>query len=375
VHHTADVERALDSYRDRVGTPWRELPTPALVLDRGLLEANIAEMQRRSAGGAALRPHAKTHKSPEISQLQIAAGAIGITTATAWEALALARAGVTDLLLANEVYGAARHAALTESASLTRVTVAVDDAGNADDLAAAARAAGVELGAVVDVDVDLGRCGVRSTAEAVELATHIAGLDGLELRGVMGYDGQVSLEPDAAVRAAIGARTSATVRTAVDAIVAAGLPVGIVTGGGSAHWATTGRDPLFTELQAGSYVFNDTGHLPALPDLPVSLHLLATVVSRKGRTVVLDSGRKALGTVDPYPPQVEGLPGPLVMFAEEHLVIESDAEARPGDTVRLVTTYAPAAVALHEVYHVVEGDVVTDVWPVLVRACGREGAR
>jgi D-serine deaminase-like pyridoxal phosphate-dependent protein len=375
VRHTADVERVLDAYRDRIGMPWRELPTPALVLDRAVLEANIAEMQRRSEGGAALRPHAKTHKSAEISQLQIAAGAIGITTATAWEALALARAGVTDLLVANEVYGAARLAALAEGAGLTRVTVAVDEPANADALAAAARAAGVELGAVVDVDVDLGRCGVRSPAEAAALAAHVAGLDGLELRGVMAYDGQVSLEPDAAVRAAVAERTHAIARAAIDAIVAAGHDVGIVTGGGSAHWATTGRDPLYTELQAGSYVFNDTGHRPALPDIPVSLHLLATVVSHKGRTIVLDAGRKALGTVDPYPPEVEGLPGTLAMFAEEHLVLASDAEAAPGDAVRIVSTYAPAAVALHEVYHVVEGDLVTDVWPVLVRASGREGAR
>jgi D-serine deaminase-like pyridoxal phosphate-dependent protein len=375
VRHAADVERVLDAYRGRIGTPWRDLPTPALVLDRALLEANVAEMQRRSAGGAALRPHAKTHKSPEIARLQLAAGAIGITTATAWEALALARAGVTDLLVANEVYGAARIAALAEAAALTRVTVAVDDAGNAGALAARASAAGVELGAVVDVDVDLGRCGVRSPREAAALATHVAGLDGLELRGVMAYDGQVSLEPDAAVRAAIAERTSAIARAAIDAIVAAGLDVDIVTGGGTAHWATTGRDPLFTELQAGSYVFNDTGHLPVVPELPVSLHVLATVVSHKGRTVVLDAGRKALGTVQPRPPEVDGVPGRLAMFAEEHLVLESDAGVHPGDTVRIVTSYAPAAVALHEVYHVVEGDLVTEVWPVLVRASGREGAR
>jgi D-serine deaminase-like pyridoxal phosphate-dependent protein len=365
----------LDGYRDRIGMSWRALPTPSLVLDRALLDANVAELQRRSAGGAALRPHAKTHKSPEIARRQLAAGAIGITTATAWEALALARAGVTDLLVANEVYGAAQHAALVETAALTRVTVAVDDAGNADGLAAAARAGGVELGAVVDVDVGLGRCGVRDAAAAAALAAHVAGLDGLELRGVMAYDGRVSLEPDSEVRATLGEAASAIARAAVEAIAAAGHAVGIVTGGGSAHWSTTGRDPLFTELQAGSYVFNDTGHRPALPDLPVSLHVLATVVSRRDDTIVLDAGRKALGTIEPRRPEIEGVDAQSVRISEEHLVVMGATDLRPGDATRLVTSYAPAAVTLHEVYHVVDGDLVTDVWPVLVRACGREGAR
>ena len=193
----------------------------------------------------------------------------------------------------------------------------------------------------------------------------------------MAYDGRVSLEPDAGrACSAIGERASAAARR--PPWTRSSRPAtrsAIVTGGGSAHWATTGRDPLFTELQAGSYVFNDTGHRPALPDFPVSLHVLATVVSRTDGTIVLDAGRKALGTDGPRPPEVEGVPGAPVMFSEEHLVLAGDADVRCGDTVRIVTSYAPAAVTLHEVYHVVDGDLVTDVWPVLVRACGREGAR
>ena len=172
--HTDDIERTLDSYRDRIGLPVEDVATPALVLDVEALERNIAAMEQRTAGGAALRPHAKAHKSAEIAGLQLRAGASGIMTATAWEALALARAGVTDILVGNVVRGAARCAAVAGAARHTGTTVLIDDAGNADELAAAARHAGVELDVLVDVDVGQHRTGARTPGEAVELARHVA---------------------------------------------------------------------------------------------------------------------------------------------------------------------------------------------------------
>ncbi len=159
------------------------------------------------------------------------------------------------------------------------------------------------------------------------------------------------------------------------AIEAAGLTVEVVSGGGTGTWDTTGRARRVTELQAGSYVFMDTLHLAVVPDLEVSLVVLATVISRSGSTVVLDSGRKALGRAEPVAPRVERLPGELRMLSEEHFVIESAGEARVGSTVRVVTTYAPSAVTMHEVFHVVDDGVVVDIWPVLARGAGREGAR
>ena len=119
IAHQADVERVLDSYRTRIGRPDGELATPSLVLDRQALGRNISELERRLAGGARLRPQVKTHKSPEIARLPLDAGAIGITVATAWEALALARAGIDDLLVANEIWGNERHSALVEAATHT----------------------------------------------------------------------------------------------------------------------------------------------------------------------------------------------------------------------------------------------------------------
>src|SRR5437764_9735568 len=151
----------LEAYRSSIGRRWRDLATPALILDRQVLVRNIATMAARLPGPARLRPHAKSHKCAQIARLQLDAGAIGLTTATVWEAAALSRAGVPDLLIANEVVGGEKIEALAETARAARVTVAVDDAGNAGTLAAAAREAGSEIGVLVDVDVGMGRCGVR----------------------------------------------------------------------------------------------------------------------------------------------------------------------------------------------------------------------
>jgi D-serine deaminase-like pyridoxal phosphate-dependent protein len=120
----------------------------------------------------------------------------------------------------------------------------------------------------------------------------------------------------------------------------------------------------------------DAAHWRQLPDPEASLRVLATVLTRKGQTVVLDAGRKTLGTIDPVPPTIRDVPGPIRMFHEEHLAIESTVQApRPGAVVEIVPSYAPAAVTLHEVYHLVEQGRVIDVWPVLARSGGREGAR
>lgn len=373
--HDDEVERLLESYRGRIGAEVGELATPALLLDLAAAERNIAAMQERMRGGAALRPHAKTHKSPELAARQIRAGAIGIMTATVWEAVALARAGVSDVMVANVVRGAEKCAAVAEVAGLTRTTVVIDDAGNADELDAAAGRAGVALDVLVELDVGQHRTGVRSPDEALSVARHVAGKPRLRLRGVHGYEGNVSLVQDGEERRR-GAAEAADIRAAcAEAIRGDGLTVDVVSGGGTGMWDSTGLDPRVTEIHPGSYVFMDTSHWCQVPDPEPALFVLATVLSRKGSTVVLDSGRKSLGTVDPVPPVVRDVPGPVTIFHEEHLAVECDAGPLPGSTVTIIPSYAPAAVTLHEVYHVIADGRVADIWPVLARGGGREGAR
>src|SRR5206468_12804717 len=135
------------------------------------------------------RPHAKSHKCAQIARMQVEAGAVGITAATVWEAVTLVRAGIEDVLIANEVVGEEKIRQLALAAQNARITVAVDDERHARALSAAAGAAGSEIGVLVDVDVGMDRCGVRNREEALRLAEQLSRLPGLRLRGVMGYEG------------------------------------------------------------------------------------------------------------------------------------------------------------------------------------------
>ena len=211
-----------------------ELPSPALLLDLPALERNIAAMASWvAANGVAVRPHAKVHKCLEIARRQLAAGAIGLTVATVYEAEAMLEAGPPEILVANEVVGDDHLRRLADVARRTVVVVAADDPANAQQLSASARAAGVELRVLVDVDVGMGRCGVRSVGEAVALADEIRALPGLRLAGVMGYEGHVVLEPEPEVRAAAAGAAMDRLAEAVTAIRAAGHEVEIVSAGGT----------------------------------------------------------------------------------------------------------------------------------------------
>src|SRR6516162_1198936 len=167
--------------RDAIGRSRHELTTPALLLDLPVVRRNITRMAARTRGPTRLRPHVKSHKSTEIARLQIEAGAIGLTAATVWEAAAMAAAGMDDLLIANEVVGEEKIRHLAEITRTTRVMVAVDHVRNAADLSTAAVAVGTRIGVLIDVDVGLQRCGVRTDQEAQALGEQIRELPGLHL--------------------------------------------------------------------------------------------------------------------------------------------------------------------------------------------------
>ena len=161
-------------YATSIGQHRAELVTPALVLDLPAAKRNIAKMGAAIATmPAEIRPHIKVHKSPELSRLQVEAGAIGLSVATVWEAVVLARSGLDHLFVVNTVAGAAKIRTLAELAQDADIMVAVDDADNAADLASAARAAGSELGVMIEIDTGMDRCGVDDPEAALALARRI----------------------------------------------------------------------------------------------------------------------------------------------------------------------------------------------------------
>ncbi len=298
--------RRLDAARRMVGAPRDAPATPALLLDLPRVDRNIAEMARRmDTLPAALRPHAKVHKSPILARRQIAAGAIGITTANVWEASALLDDGIDGVLIANQVVGPVKAAELARSAGLGQVLVAVDDASNVDQLAAAARDAGTEIGVLVELDVGLHRAGVRGIEPAVELGAHVTRQAGLRLAGLLGYEGHCMLEPDRALRISKAHASNDLLIAAADAFGRAGLCTDVVAAGGLGTWDITGANPRITEIHAGTYVFMDAFHARLVPGFEVALTVLGTVMSRSGDTAVLDCGRKAFG-LDRGLPEIVG---------------------------------------------------------------------
>ena len=310
------------------------------------------------------------HKCAELARLQLDAGAIGVTTATVAEAVAMAEAGVPDVLVASEVVSPVAIARLAEAARTARIRVAVDDAGVLAATGRAAVGAGVELGVLVDVDVGLDRGGARSTEEALRLAELAAATDGVSFDGLMGYEGHCASEPDAALRARRGARARwrASPRSPTRAAARASTS-SVVSAGATGTFEVTGAAPGVTEVQAGSYVLMDRFHAPLVDGFGFALTVMATVIGRHGDLLVLDAGRKAVD--DEPPPARAARPARHARVhprgARRASATTGEAPGAVGDRVHIVPGYAPTTVNLFGAYHVVEDGRVVDVWPVLAR--------
>lgn len=332
-----------------------ELRTPALLVDAGALDHNLATMAR-ALPGPRLRPHVKAHKTTELARRQAAHGHRAFTCATIREVEGMAAAGLgEDLLLANEVLDARRLGALADTA---RVTVAVDSV----ETVAAAAAGGVRE-VIVDVNVGLPRCGC-APADAGRIADE-ARSRGLGVRGVMGYEGHLMLVADEAERARLTAECMALLARA-----AADVGGDVVSAGGTGTYAD---NTVATEIQAGSYALMDTAYgAVGLPFRP-ALTVLATVVSAAPPSseiqppwVVADVGLKSLGMDHGNP----AIPGSTVWFcSDEHTTFAPDEprSLKVGDRVRVLPAHVDPTVALHERMHVVDGDEVLETWPVDLR--------
>lgn len=360
-------------YRSAIGRSRHDLTTPALILDLDVARRNIVKMaDYMRTVPAKLRPHIKVHKSPELGRMQMEAGAaVGLTTATVWEAVVMVRGGIDDILIANEVVGEEKIQALAELARDAHMTVAIDNAQNAEDLSAAALKAGSTLGVLIDLDVGMERCGVRNKEDALQLAEQVSKQRGLGFEGMMGYEGHCMLEPDPELRVQKAHAAMDKLMEAVDFLAQAGFKSKVISGGGTGTYNITGANPRLTELQAGSYVVMDAFHAQLVPGFPVALTVLGTVISRQGSRVVLDTGRKTVGS-ELGLPRLKDVPASTASIAEEHLLVDVEPgyPLKVGDRVEVVSGYGPTTVNLHDVYYVVENDVVTDIWPIRARGAG-----
>ena len=348
-----------------------EIPTPALVLDLAALDRNIRRMAAFFADGPCrLRPHVKAHKTPEIARRQLAAGGcVGLTCATVAEAEAVA-ALTDDLLIANEVIGEARCARAAALARDRSVTVAVDSPAGLEQISRAAREAGVTVGVLIDVDVGQERCGVAPGREALDLARRAARTPGARLRGVMGYEGHAQPLRDRDERRSTARNAMRRLAATADLLRTSGLPCDVVSGGGTGTYDISGRAEGVTEIQAGSYALMDTDYAHVGVPFEQAFTVLGTVISRPvpGRCVA-DCGHKS-ATKDHGFPSVRGIDGAMITaLNDEHAVIAIPPETRLeiGGRIHLVPSHTDPTVNLHDVFYVVEGERVLDVWPIAAR--------
>lgn len=367
----------------RVGDPVDAIDTPALVIDLDAFERNLDRMARFAHDtGIRVRPHAKTHKSPAVAHAQMHRGAIGQCCQKVGEAEVLVHGGIANVLVSNQVVGAAKLARLAALARHAWIGVCADDPAQVKAYGEAARRAQVDLHVLVEIDVGAARCGVAPGKPAVELAKLIADTPGLSFEGLQAYHGSAQhirghRERQAAIRTAAQA-----VQTTAEALGAAGLDCRTIGGAGTGSFRFETETGLWNELQPGSYCFMDADYARNLDEggeekaeFEHALFVASTVMSAAapGRAVV-DAGHKA-SAIDSGLPRVWKLADTSYAgAADEHGKLSLGAGARKlglGDRVWLVPGHVDPTVNLHDWYVGVrgglEGGIVECLWPVAAR--------
>ena len=361
----------------RVGDSVDAIDTPALVVDLDPFERNLDLMANAVRGaGIALRPHAKSHKCPDIALLQQERGAVGICCQKVAEAEAFVAAGIRDVLVTNEIVGAVKQARLARLARGAKIGVLADDAACVLGLGVAARSAAVTLDVLVEVDVGAHRCGVAPGAPSLAIAQAIARTPGLAFRGIHAYHGGAQHLRSPAERRSAIAQAVDFARETKAIIEAAGIRCATVTGAGTGTWQHERDSGVYTEIQPGSYVFMDADyHRNALAKdehhFEQSLYVLAAVMSAPTRNrAIVDAGLKAFA-FDSGPPLVYGARGlEYVKASDEHGVLTVAPEATPpvpGDRVWLIPGHCDPTVNLYDWIVGVRGSRVECLWPVAAR--------
>lgn len=355
-----------------IGLRKEELDTPVLWTDLDALESNILMLAAHfKSAGVGWRPHTKGMKIPAIAHKAIRAGAFGVTCAKLGEAEVMAAAGITDILVANEIVTPDKIRRLVNLRRQADVKVAVDDPSNIAAIGLAASRRGVEIGVLVEVDTGMARAGTQPGAPAVHVSRVAHQTPGVRYLGLMAWEGHaIDIKDEAAKRREIERAVGELTRSA-QMCRDAGLPVSIVSGGGSGTYLVTPFLPGITEIQAGGAIFCDPTYQSWGVKTTPSLFVRATVVSRPTpERIIFDCGFKSL-------PEWAGMPKPLglpavksIAMSAEHgtVILEApDTTILVGDAYDFMVGYSDATVFLHDQMYGIRDGVVEAIWPILGR--------
>jgi D-serine deaminase-like pyridoxal phosphate-dependent protein len=358
---------------------YRELPTPALTIDIDVLERNVermADLCREQ--GVGLRPHTKTHKTPEVARLQLDRGAVGLTVAKVGEAEVMVENGLNDILVAFPIYGRDQLRRLALLARSRRILVSLDAEATARELSQAAAAQGSTIGVLVEFDAGVHRCGLEPGPACAELAKKVQALPGLQLRGLMTYFGNVwgSVEE----RRAEAQRVAPRVERALAAFREARLPLEIVSGGSTPSAEFSRLIPGLTEIRPGTYVYNDmnTYYQAACRLEDCAARVVTTVVSTAvpGKAII-DAGSKTLssdllgsGPKKGYGYILEAPDAAIIQLNEEHGhldITRSQHTFRVGEILTVIPNHVCTCVNMHDEIFTLRQGEVTGCWRVAAR--------
>lgn len=367
-----------------IGMALESVDTPALLVDLDALDDNIRRMaQAASNHGVRLRPHAKTHKSPLIALRQIAQGAVGVCCQKVGEAEVMAWGGVRDILISNEIWGRSKLTRIAALARQVKIAVCADNEQNVADLSAAAVSYGVSIDVLVDINV-IGdfRTGVQPGESALRLASKVARSSGLTFAGLHAYAGKAQHIRDFPTRQSVIAHAIELAATTRSLLEEEGLPCPWITGSGTGTYQLEASSGVYTELQAGSYIFMDADYGQNLNadggpyrDFQNSLFVYSTIMSRPAAdTAILDAGLKA-SSFDSGPPLVYGVAdAEWVGGGDEHFNVRTPGVPFPyaiGDKVKLIPGHCDPTVNMHDWYVGFRNDRVEAIWPVAARGFNR----
>lgn len=352
------------------GQPLDALDTPALLIDLDVLDANLERMLSTCRErGVNLRVHFKSLKCGGLARYLLDKGISTFLCAKANEAEVLVDYGIRNIMIANQIVGTHKLRRVAELAKRVELAVCVDDAENVRALSRAAQAAGATLGVFVEVDIGMNRCGVQPGAPAVEIAKLIAGLPGLQFRGLQGYDGHLQMiadEDERRQKCLVGLAALAMTRKQIEE---AGIAVPVVTGGGTGTWEFVAGAAGMTEIQPGSFLLMDAIYRKVRPEFGCSLSILTTVMSRRRGQYILDAGSKAISQ-DFGKPAIKGRSEETVTrLAEEHTYVECADPPLIGARREVLPAHCCATMNLHRTALAHRAGKIEAVWPI--EASGR----
>jgi 3-hydroxy-D-aspartate aldolase len=363
------------------GMDEADIQTPCLILDLDALERNIVKMgDYAKAKGMRHRVHGKMHKSVDVAKLQERlGGSVGVCCQKVSEAEVFVRGGIKDVLVSNQVRGAAKIDRLAKLPKLgSRIIVCVDDLANVDELSAAAQKHGTTLECLVEIDCGAGRCGVSTTQDLVAIARAIDAAPGLKFTGIQAYQGAMQHLDKYDDRKAKLDTAIEMVTNAVQGLKSVGLTPELVSGGGTGSYYFEANSGVFNELQCGSYAFMDADYGRILDkngkridqgEWENALFILTSVMSHvKPDRAVVDAGLKAQ-SVDSGLPVVYGRKDvKYVKCSDEHGVVDDpEGVLKVNDKLRLVPGHCDPTCNVHDWYVGVRGGKVEVVWPVSAR--------